>query len=224
MADVFLLRAAADEQAGRVPAGLHLTSSIRGKLESALRSAGLTVVSLNAVLKDVNAVDEICLRRLRVAVSSAVNEADASELDRLCAAVTAQLDDGLDVALWGAAPDSAAVSHAVFEDLSNQFVQCRELAERSISRDEAAELLGVAAQSITTRLAASKLVGMKIGRQWRLPSWQFDPDNPSGVLPDLDELQAAFPRRPREPVPVDGPRRTWIRRTHTRSGDGRPRQ
>ena len=37
---------------------------------------------------------------------------------------------------------------------------------------------------------------MKVGREWRLPPWQFDPDNPAGVLPDLDGLQAAFPGGP----------------------------
>lgn len=37
MTDVFLLDTAADELAGRVPAALHLTSSKRSKLESALR-------------------------------------------------------------------------------------------------------------------------------------------------------------------------------------------
>lgn len=196
MADLFLLRAAADEQAGRVPADLHLASSTRSKLESALRSAGLAVVSLNAVVNDPDAVDEIDQRALRAAVSSVVNDADAGKLERLRAAATAEPDDGLDEALWGTAPDSAALSHAVFAHLRDQFAQRRQLAERSISRGEAAELLGVAAQSITTRLAAGKLVGMKIGRQWRLPPWQFDPSSPAGVLPNLDELQEAFPGGP----------------------------
>jgi hypothetical protein len=81
----------------------------------------------------------------------------------------------------------------VFADLSDQFAQRRQLAAKSVSRDEAAELLGVAAQSITGKLAAHKLVGIKVGREWRLPAWQFDPDNPSGVLPDLDMIQAVFP-------------------------------
>ena len=26
------------------------------------------------------------------------------------------------------------------------------------------------------KLAARKLVGIKVGREWRLPTWQFDPD------------------------------------------------
>lgn len=115
-------------------------------------------------------------------MSRVVDEADAGELARLRAAITAAPDDGLDEALWGPAPDSAVLSHAIFEDLSDQFAQRRELTERSISRDEAAELLGVAAQSITTRLAAGKLVGMKVGREWRLPPWQFDPDNRLGFF------------------------------------------
>lgn len=195
--DVIVLDTDADEHAGQVPAGLRLSASKRLKLESALRSAGLALVSVNPVIFSGAApLDELWRRRLRAAVRSVVNEADAGELERLRAAVTAGPDDGLDEALWGPAPDSETVSRAVFEDLSEQFVQRRELAERSITRDEAAELLGVAAQSITTRLAAGKLVGMKVGREWRLPPWQFDPDNPDGVLPGLEELQAVFPGGP----------------------------
>ncbi len=196
MTELFLLDTADDEQASRVPADLHLAAPARNKLESALRSAGLTVVSLNTVLSEPTPVDEVGRRRLRVAVTNIVNDADDAELTRLRAAATTDPNDGLDQALWGPAPDSVEVSHAVFEDLSDQFAQRRELAERSVSRDEAAELLGVAAQSITSRLAAGKLVGMKVGREWRLPPWQFDPDNPAGVLPDLDELQAVFPGGP----------------------------
>ena len=101
MADLFLLHAAADEQAGRVPADLHLASSKRSKLENALRSAGLAVVSLNAVLNDPDAVDEIGQRRLRAAVSSVVNEAGAGKVERLRAAGTAEPEGSLDEALWG---------------------------------------------------------------------------------------------------------------------------
>ena len=52
------------------------------------------------------------------------------------------------------------------------------------------------AQSVTAKLASRKLVAVKVGREWRLPAWQFDPDVPTGVLPDLATRQAVFPGRP----------------------------
>ncbi len=99
----------------------------------------------------------------------------------------------LDAKLWGSAPDPATVTKAAFSDLQDQFAARRQLSEASISREEAARLLEVAPQSITAGLAAHKLVGIKVGREWRLPRWQFNPDFPSGVLPKLDVLQSVFP-------------------------------
>jgi Protein of unknown function (DUF2384) len=57
-------------------------------------------------------------------------------------------------------------------------------------------LLRNSPQSVTDKLELRKLVGIKVGREWRLPRWQFDPDNTTGALPDLDVLQAAFPGGP----------------------------
>ena len=51
----------------------------------------------------------------------------------------------------------------------------------------------MAPQSITAKLSAKKLLGIKVRREWRLHLRQFRPDDPSGVLPELDALQAAFP-------------------------------
>ena len=45
--------------------------------------------------------------------------------------------------------------------------------------------------SLRASLSASNWVA-----KWRLPTWQFDPDVPTGVLPDLDTLQAVFPGGP----------------------------
>lgn len=133
---------------------------------------------------------------LRAKVEALVNQADESELARLEAAATAEPSDDLDERFWGPAPDSVTAVKAVVDDLSEQFAQRRRLAEDSLSREEAAKLLGIAAQSVTSKLESGKLIGIKVGREWRLPRWQFDPDNTSGVLPDLDTLQAAFPGGP----------------------------
>ena len=85
---------------------------------------------------------------------------------------------------------------AVVADLGDQFGQRRQLVAESISRTQAAQLLGIAPQSITAKLESHTLIGIRQGREWRLPRWQFDPDNISGVLPDLDVLQELFPGGP----------------------------
>jgi hypothetical protein len=167
----------------------------RDEVQQALRAHGLsaTVIepepSLSANLRIQN-------KRLRARVEALVNEADESELARLEAAVTTPPSDDLDERFWGPAPDSVSAVKAAAADLSAQFAQRRQLAADSVSRDDAAELLGITPQSVTSKLASGKLIGIKSGREWRLPRWQFDADNASGVLPDLDVLQAAFPGGP----------------------------
>jgi excisionase family DNA binding protein len=154
-----------------------------------LRKSGYTLVPLAT-----HAVDDAGAVRARVV--ALVEEADDAEVERLTAAVSTKSGDDLDERFWGPSPDSSTVARAVFDDLSDQFAQRRQIAASGISRDEAAELLGVSAQSVTARLVSGKLVGIKVGREWRLPTWQFDPDEASGALPDLHILQNVFPGGP----------------------------
>jgi excisionase family DNA binding protein len=197
MTELFVLEAIpVDEPVGRIPDDLPLAGPEREALEKVLRRTGLAIVAVDAVVDSLpsDSADNMSdYRQLRASVAAVVNDANDSQRDRLQAVVTADPHDGLEEKFWGPGPDSVTASKAVFADLSDQFAQRRQLAAESISRDEAAELLGIAAQSITAKLAAHKLVGIKVGREWRLPTWQFDADNPSGVLPDLDVLQAVFP-------------------------------
>ena len=194
MTEFFILEPApTDEPSNRLPEGLAVDSPARGPLECALRKAGLAVVPVNAVIRP-SEEPEDDPRRLRTSVAAVVNSATDAELERLNSAVTAGPDDDdLDERFWGPAPDSVTASQAVFFGLQDQFAQRRQLAVESISREEAAQLLGVAPQSITGKLTSGRLVGLKVGREWRLPLWQFNADDPSGVLPDLDRLQAVFP-------------------------------
>ena len=67
------------------------------------------------------------------------------------------------------------------------------LAEGSLTRDAAARLLGVSPQAVSDMLDRGDLIGLKQGREWRLPEWQFDADAPRGVLPGFREVVAAFP-------------------------------
>jgi hypothetical protein len=198
MAEFFMLEpVAVDEQVSRLPDDLPVQAPERDKLENALRESGYAIVSIEAVATAPVSPNGLAdATRLRSAVAAVVNEADDSEDARLEAAATAESADDLDERFWGPGPDSATAVNAVLADLSDQFAQRRQLAENGISRDDTAALLGITAQSVTAKLASRKLVGIKVGREWRLPTWQFDPDVPTGVLSDLDALQAVFPGGP----------------------------
>ena len=205
----------------RLPKNLPWDIPGRDQLEQALQNAGLAIIAV----ENVGEAQELAVAvrgsddkaRLRAELEALVNEADESEFARLAAAVTASPDDGLDERFWGPTPDSVTAAEAVVADLTDQFAQRRELAANSISRDAAAELLGISPQSVTDKLESRKLVGIKVGREWRLPRWQFDPDNTTGALPDLDVLQAAFPGGP---VSLS----RWIMRPHPEFDGRTPRE
>ncbi len=183
-----------DEQGSRVPDELPVAIPERAKLESALRESGYAIVAVDADAVTPAALTDTA--QLRAAVADVVKEADDSQVARLEAAATADSPDDLDERFWGPAPDSVTAVKAAFADLSDQFSQRQQLAAEAIGRDDTAELLGITPQSVTAKLASRKLVGIKHGREWRLPTWQFDPDVPTGVLPDLDALQDVFPGGP----------------------------
>lgn len=180
----------------RLPKNLPWDIPGREQLEQALQTAGLAIIAVEKVQEAPADPGSDDTSRLRAELAALVNEADESELARLEEAVTVSVDDGLDERFWGPAPDPVTAAEAVVADLTEQFAQRRDLATNSIGREAAAELLGISPQSITGKLEARKLVGIKVGREWRLPRWQFDPDNTAGALPDLNVLQAAFPGGP----------------------------
>ncbi len=198
MTEFFVLEpVASDERVRRLPDDLPVQAPEREKLENALQESGYAIISINAdPATSASPRGSTDSTQLRSAVAALVNEADESELARLEAAATAESSDDLDENFWGPAPDSVTAVKAVFADLSDQFAERQQLAANGISRDDAAEILGVTAQSVTAKLASGKLIGIKVGREWRVPTWQFDPDIPTGVLPDLDTLQAVFPGGP----------------------------
>jgi excisionase family DNA binding protein len=196
MTEIFVLEPVAlDEHGRRVPDDLPINAPERDTLEQVLRESGYALVSIDADAAS-PADPGADKSRLRAAVEALVNEADDAEVQRLAAAATAEQADDLDERFWGPSPDSVTAVRAVFADLRDQFAQRQQLAANSITRDDAAELLGISAQSVTDKLAARKLVGIKVGREWRLPAWQFEPDMPESVLPDLNTLQTVFPGGP----------------------------
>lgn len=64
-----------------------------------------------------------------------------------------------------------------------------------LSRDEAAERLGVKPNQVTNLLADTKLLDLEGAEGLRLPAWQFDPNARRGRLDGIDRVAAAFPGR-----------------------------
>ncbi|SDE50437.1 helix-turn-helix domain-containing protein [Rhodococcus tukisamuensis] len=121
-------------------------------------------------------------------------KANPDEVARVASAVTT--DDDLDSAAWGPHPAAAEALEAVLGDLHDQYGARQALADSGLTCKQAAALLGVREQAITAKIDEGKLIGIKRGREWRLPAWQFVPDNAAGIVPGLDELQKVFPGGP----------------------------
>jgi hypothetical protein len=119
--------------------------------------------------------------------------ADAREQQLLVDAVSPDQPEELDEDLFGPAPSTVEVRAAELSQLRRRFADRRRIAETALTREEAAELLGVTAQAITDYLAKGQLVGIKNGRAWVLPSWEFDPDVERGIVPGIARLRQAFP-------------------------------
>lgn len=98
----------------------------------------------------------------------------------------------LSEALWGPAPEVDDLA-AASANVRDQFAARRRIAEHGFTREQTAELLAISPQSVSSLLEAKKLIGIRVGREWRLPLWQFAADNEGGVVPNLDDLQNVFP-------------------------------
>ncbi|MGU3585189.1 helix-turn-helix domain-containing protein [Rhodococcus sp. C26F] len=79
------------------------------------------------------------------------------------------------------------------ENLHLQARQRREQLTASFSRAEVAEMLDVSTQTISDMRVQNRLIGLRDGREWRFPAWQFTPDDAEPVLPDLARLVREFP-------------------------------
>lgn len=132
---------------------------------------------------------------LSEAIRVVIEELPSSEITEFIDTVTGG-DDGLDPALWGASPSTAEVARAHLVNLTAKFADRQAVLAQSITRAEAAQLLGISDQAVSDRLAAGDLVGLKDGRVWKLPAWQFDADTENGWLPGIGDLRQHFPAGP----------------------------
>ena len=94
---------------------------------------------------------------------------------------------------YGPEPTPAAVEEAAAWNAVVSVERRRALIEQSITREDAAEILGVTPQAVSNMLSRGDLAGIKVGREWRLPRWQFDPGSATGTLAGLRDMLAGFP-------------------------------
>lgn len=94
---------------------------------------------------------------------------------------------------FGREPSASEYAESVAWNLLVATERRQHLIARSVARQEAASRLGVSAQAVSDMLERGTLVGLKEGREWRIPAWQFDGESPTGVLPGLRDLASRFP-------------------------------
>jgi excisionase family DNA binding protein len=127
------------------------------------------------------------------AVQSVLQLVPASVQAGFVDAVTVNSTADLDESLWGAAPAPAKQRAAALQALEDDFVARRAVLDNSLTRAEVANLLGVSNQAVLERLETGDLIGLKKGREWRIPMWQINPDAERGFLPGLAQLRRVFP-------------------------------
>ena len=101
--------------------------------------------------------------------------------------------DGLDPVFWGPAPSGHERKSVALEQMALEFAGREEVMERSLTVPEASGLLRVSEQAVRDRIDSEDLIGLREGRQWRLPAWQFSAEAERGFLPGIARLRHVFP-------------------------------
>lgn len=99
-------------------------------------------------------------------------------------------EDASFVARWGSAPRPDQVSAARLAGEAMRRDAMAAVLNGALTRDQAAERLGITAQAVSERLKARTLTAIRRGREWRFPAWQFTDD---ATLPALKQLIEAWP-------------------------------
>jgi hypothetical protein len=150
---------------------------LAGELRQQLGSEPITVTALASELFD---------GEKAVAVLAAIEDA-------LARATAADETDELDEGLWGASPtdDEVADARRAGQAAVNEALAVA--LDGALSREEAADRLGISPQAVSKRLAARALVALRRGRTRWFPAWQFHED---GVRPGLADVIEAYPGTP----------------------------
>ena len=92
--------------------------------------------------------------------------------------------------------DTASLAESIARtEMEGQAVR-EEILRRSVSASEAAQQTGRSRQAIERLRRAGRLLGLRVGAQWRYPEWQFSADSSGGVVPGLEEVLRALALSP----------------------------
>jgi hypothetical protein len=132
---------------------------------------------------------------LSAALRAVIEELPPGEITDFIDTLTAAAD-GLDPTLWGLPPSKTEATRAHLANLAAKYADRQAVLAQSITRAEAAQLLGISDQAVSDRLTAGDFAGLKEGRVWKLPAWQFNADTENGWLPGIAQLRQHFPAGP----------------------------
>jgi hypothetical protein len=110
--------------------------------------------------------------------------------DALSRRAAADETDQLDDALWGSTPTDEELALARRASYATLAGAMREALSDTLTRDQAAERLGITPQAVSKRVASGGLIALRRGRVNRLPAWQFYEDT---VLPGLKQVISTYP-------------------------------
>ena len=106
-------------------------------------------------------------------------------------------DQAIDLpAVWGRAPSRTTRELAESANLKKAFLTRQSVLQASVSRGQAAALLGLSEQAVTKHLDQGRIVGIKDKGRWAIPAWQLDADTRDGYLDGIDRLARVFPGGP----------------------------
>ncbi|HLM84790.1 MAG TPA: hypothetical protein VK272_01235 [Solirubrobacteraceae bacterium] len=130
----------------------------------------------------------------QLATELATQEAPATLIGAFDAALSrsaaANETDQLDETLWGSTPTDQELALARRTGYSTLASAMHDALSDALTRDQAAERLGITPQAVSKRVASGGLVALRRGRINRVPAWQFYEDT---VLPGLKQVISTYP-------------------------------
>jgi hypothetical protein len=130
------------------------------------------------------------------ALQRLVAKASVGEVKEFVQLAKMSPDAETEPAPWGEPPSATELANAVLANTRKKFALRRTVERDSLTRSATATALGTSSTAVTDRLEAGRLVGLKRGREWLIPSWQLDADSRDGILVGLEELLSVFPAGP----------------------------
>ena len=136
---------------------------------------------------------------------TADHSARAERIARIAADLEELANDGLigddeqaiDLpAVWGRDPSRTTRELAESANLKKAFLTRQSVLQASVSRGQAAALLGLSEQAVTKHLDQGRIIGIKDKGRWAIPAWQLDADTRDGYLDGIDRLARVFPGGP----------------------------